>query len=75
MGVHNNPGNFGTPLFQGRSLHMDGRSREAYVCKAQEAERIAGETRDEVSRQSWLALAKGWRDLAEQLRRASELKS
>jgi len=54
---------------------MDGRPREAYVGKAQEAERIAGETRDEASRQSWLALAKGWRDLAEQLRRASELKS
>src|SRR5204863_5309131 len=31
------------------------------ISAAQEAERIAGETRDEASRQSWLALAKGWR--------------
>ena len=53
---------------------MDGKSLEAYLTKAEEAERIAAETKDETARAQSLALAKGWRDLAAQLKRVSEFK-
>jgi len=47
---------------------MDGKSREAYLVKAQEAERIAAEMKEgDPHREGWLSLAKGWRDLAERI--------
>jgi len=51
---------------------MDGRSHEAFLAKAKEAEQIALDMRDQASRENWLALAKGWRDLAAQLARLSQ---
>jgi hypothetical protein len=48
---------------------MDGKSIETYLAKAEEAERIAAQTKDEASRERWLDLAMGWRHLADQVER------
>ena len=55
---------------------MDGKSIDAYLAKAEEAERIAAETKDATNRERWLELAMGWRHLAaqaDQLLRANRL--
>jgi hypothetical protein len=68
----------GTGERPGRSdtiVSMDGKPLQAYLAKAAEAEKIAAETKDDASREHWLGLAKEWRVLAEQIRRASDPKS